>query len=100
MRHERSEHPVMSSGYCIRRGIPGDEVPITDLFNRAFGHDDPDFRPRSPDWWHWKFPNNPAGSHTLVAEDGGGRLVAHYGGVPLFRSEEHTSAIQSRFGIS
>lgn len=72
-----------NDGFLLRGYLPGDEVPITDIFNRVFAQGDPDFEPRDVGWWRWKFPGNPAGSHTLVAESPEGAVVAHYGGVPL-----------------
>jgi hypothetical protein len=80
-----------NGGYLLRDYLPGDEVPITDMFNRVFGPGDPEFVPRGVDWWRWKFPGNPAGSHTMVAEDPDGAVIAHYGGVPLaVRAEGET----------
>ncbi len=74
---------MKGTGYVIRRYESGDETAIADLFNKVFGPADPEFQPRDAQWWRWKYARNPAGSHTLVVEDPDGRVVAHYGGVPL-----------------
>lgn len=61
----------------IRPFRDGDEVAINDGFNRVFGLD----RPLSE--WHWKFPAEPEGRWIMLAEDAGGRLLAHYGAAPM-----------------
>ncbi|HYC77862.1 MAG TPA: hypothetical protein VEI02_09565, partial [Planctomycetota bacterium] len=72
-----------NQGFVVRRRLAGDEEAIVDLFNRVFGPADPEYAPKDVPWWRWKYALNPAGAHTLVAEDPEGRLVAHYGGVPM-----------------
>lgn len=74
---------MKGTGHCIRRYVPGDEVAIVDLFNLVFGAHDPAFVPRTVDWWRWKYPANPAGFHALLVEDPDGRIIGHYGGVPM-----------------
>ena len=74
---------MTASGYAIRAYRPGDEGVIVDMFNRVFGTADPEFRPRDVAYFDWKYLKNPAGFHSLVAEDPDGRVVAHYGGVPI-----------------
>ncbi len=65
----------------MRRSNPDDAEAIAGLVNAAFGGDDtPEF---GAAWWHWKYRGNPAGFQGLVAEDGEGRIVGHFGGVPL-----------------
>ena len=70
------------TGFCIRKYRDGDEGPVVDLLNRVFAKMDPAFVPRDVSWWRWKYADNPAGFHSLVAEDPDGAIVAHYGGVP------------------
>jgi hypothetical protein len=74
---------MIESGFALRRYRAGDEGAIVDLMNRAFSAADAAFRPLDVAWWRWKYAANPAGAHTLLAEDPGGRIVGHYGGVPL-----------------
>ncbi len=74
---------MTASGYGIRAFRTGDEAIIVDMFNRVFGASDPEFRPRDVDFFNWKYLANPAGYHSLVAEDPDGLVVAHYGGVPI-----------------
>ncbi len=56
---------------------PGDETAINDGFNRAFGAS------RSLDEWRWKYGDAPEGRWIMLAFEAGGRLVAHYGAVPV-----------------
>lgn len=72
-----------TTGFCIRKRREGDEVAITELFNRVFSGVDSAFEPRTVEWWRWKYTGNPSGFHSLVAEDPAGAIVAHYGGVPV-----------------
>jgi hypothetical protein len=74
---------VGNQGYVIRRFLPEDRDAIVDLFNRVFGEKDPEFRAHDLSWWRWKFEQNPAGAHILVAENAAGAVVGHYGGVPI-----------------
>jgi hypothetical protein len=61
----------------IRPFLDGDEDAINEGFNRVFGLD----RPISE--WRWKFPGVPEGRWIMLAEDAGGRLLAHYGAYPM-----------------
>lgn len=56
---------------------PGDEVAINGGFNRVFGLS------RSLEEWRWKFAAGPEGRWIMLALDGQGRLLAHYGAVPV-----------------
>ncbi|MEE4016082.1 GNAT family N-acetyltransferase [Roseibium sp. FZY0029] len=60
----------------IRLWKPGDEAAILGLFNEVFG------RSMSPEFWRWRFQNNPnGGPHIALAWDGE-RLAAHYAVTP------------------
>ncbi len=56
---------------------PGDEVAINDGFNHVFGV----ARPLSE--WQWKFPAEPEGRWVFLAVAPTGRILAHYGVVPV-----------------
>jgi hypothetical protein len=73
---------MTGSGLFIRNSDSGDAEAIAHLMTMAFGGDGsrPDFDSK---WWHWKYGANPAGHHGLVAQDREGRVVGHYGGVPM-----------------
>jgi len=73
---------VNGTGLFIRRSAPADAEAIARLMTNAFGGDDPQSA-FVPAWWHWKYASNPAGYHGLVAQDREGRVVGHYGGVPM-----------------
>ena len=73
---------MTGSGLFIRHAVPDDAEAIARLMTLAFA-DDEDAPPFTPAWWHWKYGANPAGYHGLVGLDRDGRLVAHYGGVPM-----------------
>ncbi len=73
---------MSTTTYTVRQYRPGDEHGILRLFNQVFGEDDPSFRPRTLEQWHWEFRDNPAGMQIIVAEDAGGRIVAHYACLP------------------
>lgn len=59
----------------LRPYAEGDEAAINDGFNRTFG------LTRTLDEWRWKFPASPEGRWIMLAVDGGGRVLAHYGAV-------------------
>lgn len=69
-------------GLFIRRAGPADAEAIARLVTAAFGGDDSPVG-FGPEWWHWKYGSNPAGYRGLVAQDREGRVVGHYGGVPI-----------------
>jgi len=73
---------VKSAGLFIRESDPADAEAVASLMTHAFGDDDSQFV-FDPAWWRWKYAANPAGYHGLVAQDGDGRVVGHYGGVPM-----------------
>ena len=66
----------------IRRSNAADAEAIAVLMTTAFAGDvdTPDFVPA---WWHWKYASNPNGFQGLVAENAEGRIVGHFGGMPL-----------------
>ncbi|MEM7200640.1 MAG: GNAT family N-acetyltransferase [Planctomycetota bacterium] len=65
----------------MRRSTPADAEAIASLVTAAFGADDT--HQFEAAWWHWKYGSNPAGFQGLVAQDAEGRIVGHFGGVPL-----------------
>lgn len=73
---------MKGTGYSIRRSNPADAAAVARLMNLAFGTE---ARATTSDeaWWHWKYGQNPNGYHGLVAQDAEGRVVGHYGGVPV-----------------
>ena len=82
---------MTSSGFLLRTRVADDDAALIALFNRVFAHRDPTFVPHTLAWWRWKYSQNPAGSRNVVAEDAAGRVVAHYGGVPMrVRAEGET----------
>lgn len=73
---------MKGTGLFLRISAPADAEAIARLMTLAFGGDDPQVV-FGPEWWHWKYGGNPSGYHGLVAEDREGRVVGHYGGVPM-----------------
>jgi hypothetical protein len=73
---------VTGAGLVMRRSDPADAGAIASLMNSAFGGDDQRVT-LDPEWWHWKYGSNPAGYQGLVAQDREGRVVGHFGGVPM-----------------
>lgn len=69
-------------GLIMRRAGPADAEAIAGLMTMAFGGDDARVTFDAA-WWHWKYGGNPAGYQGLVAQDAAGRIVGHFGGVPL-----------------
>ena len=64
--------------FFIRSYVEGDEYEILALFNEVFKTD------RSLDHWHWKFRDNPYGSHRIcVGISGEGEIVSQYAGYPV-----------------
>lgn len=86
---------MKGTGFSIRRAGPPDASAIADLMNRAFDGEFGPFMPCTTDWWHWKYASNPAGPHGLVVEDADGRIVGHYGGVPI---SMYVDGSEMRFG--
>ncbi len=80
----KTEPKVASEAHWLflRRSGPADAEEIARLMTLAFGGDDKQ-AVFDAEWWHWKYGSNPAGSHGLVAQDREGRVVGHYGGVPM-----------------
>ena len=72
-----------SAGFVIRRFQRGDEAGIVDLLVRVFGAAVPGYEIDSVERWQQKFLANPAGCNVVVVEDGAGRIVGHYAGVPI-----------------
>lgn len=63
--------------WSLRAFRPGDEIPITELFERAFGH------PLDPALWRWKLRHLPSPTENVwLAVDRQERPVFHYGGIP------------------
>lgn len=56
----------------ITRLQPGDEARIIDLFQQSFG------RAMSPDFWHWRFCDHPAGGPLFMLAWDGDTLAASY----------------------
>lgn len=73
---------MKGTGFSIRRSTPDDAERVAHLMNVAFdgGEGGGAF---DAAWWRWKYGDNPAGFHGLVAQDAEGRIVGHYGGVPI-----------------
>jgi hypothetical protein len=79
-------------GFFIRAYTAGDEDTILPLFNKVFGVT------RTMEHWHWKFRDNPYGSHRIAeAFSAEGALVAHYAGypIPFFLSFDTSSTFLS-----
>jgi hypothetical protein len=74
---------MTATGFCIRHSSPGDAPAIVELLNRVFAPREEGYHPRDAAWWAWKYESNPAGRHSIVVEDQEGRVIGHYGGVPL-----------------
>ena len=55
---------------------PGDEISICRLFQQTFG------RRRTVEQWRWQFLGQGIEPHIMLARDGRGDVVAHFGGVP------------------
>ncbi len=55
----------------------GDEYKIFELFALTFG------RPMKPEYWYWRFQNNPAGKHLIKLMWDGNKLVGHYAVSPV-----------------
>jgi len=62
--------------FLVRRATAADSGAIRELFGLTFG------RPMTPAEWSWKYPDNPDGWISFVAERDG-RIVGHYGGWPM-----------------
>ncbi|MEQ1891290.1 MAG: hypothetical protein ABL998_02010 [Planctomycetota bacterium] len=73
---------MKDTGLFVRRSAPADAEAIAHLMNLAFGGEGTESAFDAA-WWHWKYGGNPAGYHGLVALDRDGRVVGHYGGVPM-----------------
>lgn len=66
----------------VRPFRPGDEAGLIELWNVVFGEGAEGFEPRTPEQWRWLWADNPMGRQIFVAEEAGGRIVAHYGALP------------------
>ena len=55
---------------------------LTSLWNQVFARD-PTARQRTVAEWEWLYARNPWGRQAYLCEEGDGRVLAHYGGVPL-----------------
>lgn len=56
----------------VRAYTPGDETAILDLFSASFGTS------LRPDYWTWRFRDNPVDRPRILLAWDGGELVAHY----------------------
>lgn len=71
------------SRFIIRECQPQDAAGIVDLFGRVYGGTADTDQLRTVRDWHWKYPANPAGYHSVVAEcRATQRVMAHVGGIP------------------
>lgn len=77
--------------WFARRYKTGEEAHILELFNFMFKES------RSLDHWYWKFRDNPAGSAIIYVAEADGKIVGHYGIVPLRIKvgEEYITGAQS-----
>lgn len=56
----------------IRNYSGGDEKSILELFEQTYG------KPLSPEFWRWRFAENPYGNLLIQLADDSGKLAAHY----------------------
>jgi hypothetical protein len=59
----------------VRQYEPGDEHEILATFNRVFTRVDPTFRPRTLEFWRWRFRDNPSGARMMLAFTPEGRVA-------------------------
>lgn len=62
----------------IRDYRTGDEKHILSLFEIVFG------KPMKPEYWKWRFNDNPAGKHMIKLMWEGEQLIGHYAVSPVF----------------
>lgn len=67
----------MSPSWNLRRYQPGDEIGITELLSATFGkwHD--------LKYWNWWYKRNPAGTPIIWVAEFDGKIIGHYGIIPL-----------------
>ncbi|WP_236545919.1 GNAT family N-acetyltransferase [Tenacibaculum maritimum] len=61
----------------IKNFKEGDEHHIFELFELVFG------RPMKPEYWYWRFQDNPAGKHMIKLMWSENKLVGHYAVSPV-----------------
>lgn len=69
-----------AGGYKVRPFRDGDAAALVDLWNEVFGAGG---ERRTRQEWEWLYDRNPCGRQVVVAAEDRGRLIAHYGGLPL-----------------
>jgi hypothetical protein len=69
------EVPARLGELTVRTYQPGDEHEILETFNRVFARVDVTFRPRTLDFWRWRFLENPSGSRIVLALTPEGRVA-------------------------
>jgi len=67
----------MTSSLGLRPYEPGDEVAILRLFQQSYG------KPMPPEFWRWRFQDNPAGGPLIELAWDGDTLAAHYAASPV-----------------
>jgi GT2 family glycosyltransferase len=75
-KHEALPRREEGAKTCIRPYRSGDEEEITRLFHHVFG------KAMSLEEWRWKYTGKGGRPRVFVGE-AGGRIVCHYGGVPV-----------------
>jgi GNAT superfamily N-acetyltransferase len=69
--------------WTLRPLLSDDRDAIVDLFRSVFGDED-----ATPEWWDWKYLENPCGSTIGVVAEVGTRIVGQYAASPrMFRIE-------------
>ncbi|TCI91743.1 GNAT family N-acetyltransferase [Tenacibaculum sp. M341] len=71
----------------IKNFKEGDEYQIFKLFELVFE------RPMNPEYWYWRFQNNPAGKHMIKLMWSGETLVGHYAVSPVQMSVNNTTVL-------
>lgn len=59
--------PARHGDYEVRLYRPGDEHEILATFNRVFARVDVTFKPRTLEFWRWRFAENPSGAQMVLA---------------------------------
>lgn len=72
----------MTFSWILRRYHEGDEHAILDLLNTAFARK---WRRKwgSLEYWRWKYTKNPAGSPIIWLAERDGKIIGHYGIIPM-----------------
>jgi hypothetical protein len=79
----------LNGGVEVRLYRPGDEAGIVATFNLVFREVcGPSFADRSLDFWRWEFADRGLGRAIAVAQADDGRIIAHWGCVPLAMTTE------------